>query len=87
MHSAKLTVLGVVRLALRDWLNVACCFARKQLTWASDLVLWVADHLVELCNPTRGPCQRKYASEQVHRYANGTLHDAGVKVDVGVELA
>jgi hypothetical protein len=40
-----------------------------------------------LCNPAYGSGQGKNAGKQVDWNTNGALHDAGIKVDIGVELA
>jgi NAD(P)-dependent dehydrogenase (short-subunit alcohol dehydrogenase family) len=61
--------------------------AGEQLARAADLVLGVADHLVQLGDPADRAGQREDRGEQAHRDADGALHDAGVEVDVRVQLA
>src|ERR1035437_3807569 len=73
--------------ALGDRQHVALDRAAKELAWTANFVLGVADHLIELCNPAHCARQCEDAGEHVDRNADGTLHDAGVKVNVGVELA
>ena len=50
--------------------------AGEQLARAANFVLGVANHFVELGNPTHGAGQGKNTGEQIHRNANGALHDA-----------
>ena len=67
--------------------HVALDRTGEQLARTANLVLRVANHLVKLGDPADGAGQRKNRSEQRYRNANGALHDTGVEVDVGVELA
>src|SRR5215471_8718669 len=58
-----------------------------ELARAADLVLGVADHLLPLRNPADGAREREDAGEHRDRNAQRALHDAGIEIDVGVELA
>ena len=50
--------------------------AGEQLARAANLVLRVADHFVQLCNPANGTGQCKHSGEQRNGDADGALHDA-----------
>ena len=65
-----------LRSALVDREHVACRRPVEELTWTADLVLGVADHFVELCNPAHGARKRKDRGEQRHRNADRALNDA-----------
>src|SRR5688572_31855865 len=58
-----------------------------ELARTADLVLGVGDHLLPLRDPADGAREREDAGEHRHRDAESTLHDAGVEIDVRVELA
>src|SRR5208282_6101655 len=73
--------------ALRHRLDVPAGSPGIELARAADLLLRIGDHLVPLRDPADGPRQREDGREQPHRYADRALHDAGVEVDVRIELA
>src|SRR5712691_6595714 len=58
-----------------------------ELARAADLVLGIGDHLLPLRDPADGARERKDAGEHRHRDPERALDDAGVKVDVWIELA
>src|SRR6266849_3628658 len=61
--------------------------AAVELARPSDLVLRIGDHLLPLRDPADRARERKDAGEHRYRNAERALHDAGVEIDVGVELA
>ena len=73
---------GVLLPALPKFFQLLTCvghitFGRthKQLTWTTNFVLWVGNHLCPLCNPTRHTRQGKDASEQLGWDAQSTLNN------------
>src|SRR6266481_2005942 len=58
-----------------------------ELARPADLVLGIGDHLLPLRDPAHSAREREDAGEHRHRDAQRALHDAGVEVDVGIELA
>jgi len=72
---------------LVDRLHFALGRAGVELARPADLVLGVGDHFVELGDPADRSCQREDRREQGDRDADRALDDAGIEVDVRVELA
>src|SRR5216684_7028705 len=60
--------------------------AGVELARPADLVFGIADHLLPLRDPAHGARQREDAGEHRHRDAERALHDAGVEIDVRVQL-
>src|SRR5437016_4116005 len=58
-----------------------------ELARPADLVLGVRHHFVELRDPAHRARQREDRGEKLHRDADRLLHDAGIEVDVRIELA
>src|SRR5271167_2689149 len=75
------------RSALRDRLDVAARGPGVELPRAADLLLRIGDHFVPLRDPADGARQGEDGREQAARNAQRALHDAGVEIDVGIELA
>src|SRR5215213_1473930 len=73
--------------ALADRLHGARGGAGVKLTRAADLVLRVGDHLVQLRDPADRAGQREDRGEQADRDADRALDNAGIEIDVRVELA
>src|SRR6266404_6778729 len=67
--------------------HVALGRSLVELARPADLVLGIGDHLLPLRDPAHGAREREDAGEHRHRDAERALHDAGVEVDVRVELA
>src|SRR5687768_9374188 len=61
--------------------------AGEELARAADLLIGVADELVPLRDPAHRARQREDRGEHRHRYAERLVDDAGIEVDVGIELA
>src|ERR1041385_473317 len=74
-------------LSLVDRLRFALGRSFEELARPADLVLRIGDHLLPLRDPADGAREREDAGEHRHRDAEGALHDAGIEVDVGIELA
>src|ERR1039457_3595057 len=85
--AAKGVSVGASSAALRDRHDLARRRAGEELAWPADLVLGVGNHLVELRDPADRAGEREDRGEQAHRNADRALHDAGVEVNVRVELA
>src|SRR5213082_899149 len=60
---------------------------RVDLARAGDLLLGVVDHLEPLGHPARGARDREHHGEHVGGDVQGLIDQAGVEVDVRVELA
>src|SRR5687767_6906447 len=60
--------------------------ANVDLPWPGDLLVGVAQHLVPLGQPTRSPRNGEQHREHVEREAHGLIDQAGVEVDVRVQL-
>src|SRR5919108_402662 len=61
--------------------------ASINLARPGDLLFLVQQHLLPLRQPSRGPSDREQHGEHVDRELHRLVDDAGVEVDVGVELA
>src|SRR5512132_1034167 len=61
--------------------------AGEELPRPADLVFGIGHHLVQLRDPPDGPRERENRREKLHRNADRLLHDAGVEIDVRVQLA
>src|SRR5437016_1895112 len=66
---------------------LALARADIELARPGDLLLGVVDHLLPLRQPARGPGDRKEHGEHLDREAHRLVDQAGVEVDVGIELA
>src|SRR5690606_3957028 len=73
--------------ALVDRHHLAPRRAGIELARTADLLVRIGDHLHPLRNPADRAREREDAREHRRRDAQRALHDAGVKVDVGIELA
>src|SRR5271167_3170475 len=73
--------------ALRDRLDFAARGPGVELPRPADLLLRIGDHFIPLRDPANGSRQREERREQAHRDADRALHDAGVEIDIGIELA
>src|SRR5574340_85023 len=67
--------------------HVAPRRAVVELARAADLVLRIGDHLLPLRDPARGAREREDAGEHGNRNTERALHDAGIEVDVRIELS
>src|SRR5258708_10507934 len=72
---------------LVEWLHVAPRRSLVQLPRPADLVLGIGNHLLPLCDPAHRARDREDAGEHRDGDAERALYDAGVEVDVGVQLA
>src|ERR1700733_4642915 len=61
-------------------------FAGVELARAADLLLWILDHLLPLGDPADGARHREQNGEHVGREAHRLQRDAGIEVDVRIEL-
>src|SRR5687768_4961436 len=59
----------------------------EKLPRAADLLVGVADQLVPLRNPPDRAGEREYRGEHAHRNAERFVNDAGIKIDIRIELA
>ena len=76
-----------VRCAPGDRHNGAFDRADIQLTRAEEPGFRIGDHLVPMCDPANGARHGKDRGEHRHRQAQRAKDDAGVEIDIGVELA
>src|SRR5258708_29145839 len=74
-------------LPLVDRFYLATDGAFVKLPRAADLVLGVGDHLLPLRNPADRAREREDAGEHRHRDAQRALHDAGIEIDVRIQLS
>src|SRR5882762_5983062 len=84
---ARRPFASLFSLPLVDGSHVAFGRTRIELSRPPDLLLRVADHLVPLRDPADGPGERKDAGEHAVGDAQRALHDAGVEIHIGIELA
>src|SRR5262245_48159995 len=77
----------ILGLPFVDRLHIPLGGALEELARPADLVLRVGDHLLPLRDPADGAREREDAGEHRHRDAERALHDAGVEIDVRIQLA
>src|SRR5438128_3014084 len=70
-----------------EGLHIALRRALIELPRPADLVFGIGDHFLPLRDPADGAREREDAGEHRHRDAERALHDAGVEIHIGVELA
>src|SRR6476659_8630629 len=73
--------------ALRDLGHTAARRTGEELPRPSDLVFGIGHHLVQLRDPPDSAGEREDRREELHRNADGLLHDARVEIDVRIQLA
>src|SRR3954467_3228859 len=73
--------------ALRDLDVFALLRSRVELARTADAHRGIRDHLLPMRNPTDGPRDREHHREHRARNAERRVDDAGVEIDVRVELA
>src|SRR5687768_7963433 len=78
---------SMTRSPLVEGLHIPLGGSLVQLARPPDLVLRVGDHLLPLRDPAHRAGEREDAGEHRHRDAQRALHDAGVEVDVRIQLA
>src|SRR5216684_752461 len=81
------TLLCLGRLPCFDGHKVPPRRAGVDLARAGDLLVWVLDHFLPLRQPAGNARDGKEHREHVHRELHGLIDQAGVEVDVRVELA
>src|SRR3954468_11095347 len=72
---------------LLDGFHIPLRGALVELARAPDLVFRVRDHFLPLGDPAHRACEREDAGEHGDRNAERALHDTGIEIDVGVQLA
>src|SRR3974390_3501697 len=77
----------LVGLPATDRVHLAAHGTLVELARAADLVLGIGNHLLPLRDPADRAREREDAGEHRHRDAERALHDAGIEIDVRVELA
>src|SRR5271167_2569096 len=73
-------------LPARDRYVLALRSAGIELTWAADLLAWILDHLFPLGDPADRARDGEQHGEHADREAHRLEGDAGIEVDVGIEL-
>ena len=57
------------------------------LAWTGDFLLGIVDHFLPLRQPSGGAGDGEQHGEHLRPEAHGLVDDAGVEIDVGIELA
>src|SRR5260370_20999328 len=77
----------VVRRTVGNWYQRSFGRANIELARAEDPGLRIGDHFVPVSDPPDGARHRKDRREHRRRQAQRAEDDAGIEVDIGIELA